>query len=98
VFVELEPMDDQTGLSLVLVGNPLQNRAAELVHRFPSSWSVRGDVPLSLAFPAPGGIEGASLLSIPAKCFEAARTSRSRVKDCWRATEAPADLRFSAAH
>jgi hypothetical protein len=24
VFVELEPVDDQTGLSLVLVGNPLK--------------------------------------------------------------------------
>jgi hypothetical protein len=80
VFVELEPIGDQTGLSLVLVGNPLKTVRQNWFIDFVSV-GVRGDVPLSLAIPGPKGHQGASLLLNTRQMLEAARTSRPRVKD-----------------
>ena len=80
VFVELEPIDDQTGMSLVLVGNPLKTVRQNWFIDFVSV-GVRGDVPLSLGVPGPRGHQGASLPLNTRQMLEAARTSRSRVKD-----------------
>jgi hypothetical protein len=80
VFVELEPVDDQTGLSLVLVGNPLKTVRQTWFIDFVTI-GVRGDVLLLLGIPGPRGHQGASLLLNTRQMLEAARTSRTRVKD-----------------
>jgi hypothetical protein len=79
VFVELEPVDDHTGINLVLVGNPLRTVRQTWFIDFVSI-GVRGEVPLLLGIPGPRGYQGASLLLNTRQMLKAARTSRSAVK------------------
>jgi len=80
VFVELEPVDGQTGLSLVLVGNPLRTIRQTWFIDFVTV-GVCGYVPLLLGIPGPRGHQGASLLLNTKQMLEAAHNSRARVKD-----------------
>ncbi len=80
VFVELEQIDGQTGLSLVLIGNPLKTVRQTWFIEFVAV-GVREDVPLQLGIPGPRGHQGASLLLNTSQMLEAARTSRLRVKE-----------------
>ena len=80
VFVELEPVDDQTGLSLVLVGNPLKTVRQPWFIEFVTT-GVRGDLPLLLGIPGPRGHQGASLLLNTRQMLDAAQASRARVKE-----------------
>jgi len=79
VFVELETSGGQTGLSLVLVGNPLKTVRQTWFIEFVSV-GVRGDVPLQLGIPGPRGHQGASLLLNTRQMLDAARTAPGRVK------------------
>jgi hypothetical protein len=80
VFVELEPVDGQTGISLVLVGNPLRTIRQSWFIEFVTV-GVCGDVPLLLGIPGPKGHQGASLLLNTKQMLEAARGSRAQVKE-----------------
>ena len=80
VFVELEPVDGDTGLSLVLVGNPLKTVRQPWFIDFVAT-GVRGNVPLQLGIPGPRGHQGASLLLNTQEMREAASISRARVKE-----------------
>mgnify|MGYP001551736834 CR=1 FL=1 len=78
VFVEVEEIDGETGISLVLVGNPLKTLRQPWFTDF-VAWAVTADVLLSLGIPGPPGRQGASL---PLNTVEmkAAAASRSQVK------------------
>jgi hypothetical protein len=80
VFVELEPMEGRTGLSLVLVGNPLKTLRQSWFIEFVAA-GVRGDIPLALGIPGPRGHQGASLLLDSGDMLAAANRSRAAVKD-----------------
>jgi hypothetical protein len=80
VFVELEPANGQTGLSLVLVGNPLKIVRQPWFIDFVAA-GVRGQVPLSLGIPGPRGRQGASLLLNTDAMRGAANRSRAQVKE-----------------
>ncbi|MGA7710585.1 MAG: hypothetical protein WCA81_01690 [Rhizomicrobium sp.] len=80
VFVEVEPVDDRTGLSLVLVGNPLKTVRQSWFIEFVKI-GVGGDVPLQLGVPGPKGHQGAALLLNTREMLQAVRTSRAAVKD-----------------
>jgi hypothetical protein len=80
VFAELVPVDDQTGLSLVLVGNPLKTLRQPWFIDFVAI-GVRGDFPLLLGIPGPRGHQGAELPLNTSQMLEAARSARGRVKD-----------------
>jgi hypothetical protein len=79
VFVELEAMGDRTGISLLLVGNPLKTVRQAWFIEFVAI-GVQGHVPLSLGIPGPPGYQGASLPLNTRQMFEAANISRARVK------------------
>lgn len=80
VFVEVEVVDDETALSLVLIGNPLKTVRQSWFIDFVIT-GVRGNVPLHLGIPGPKGFQGASLPLNTRQMFEAVGTSRARVKD-----------------
>jgi hypothetical protein len=80
VFVELEPMNDKIGLSLVLVANPLKTVRQTWFIDFVIT-GVRGNVPLELGIPGPKGYQGAVLPLNTREMYAAASTSRSCVKD-----------------
>jgi hypothetical protein len=80
VFVEIELVDGQTGLSLVLTGNPLKTVRRTWFIDFVAI-GVGGDVPMLLGIPGPKGRQGASLLLNTRQMLEAARISRVRVKE-----------------
>ncbi len=79
MFVEFEPVDDRTGLSLVLVGNPLKTVRQSWFIEFVKV-GVCGDVPLQLGIPGPKGHQGAALLLNTREMLQAARTSRAAGK------------------
>ena len=79
VFVELEPVDDLTGISLVLIGNPLRTIRQAWFIAFVTT-GVLGDVPLLLGIPGPRGYQGASLLLNTRQMRDAANTSPQHVK------------------
>ena len=79
VFVELEPVEGQTGLSLVLVGNPLKTVRQPWFIEFVAT-GIRGDVPLELGIPGPPGRQGASLRLNTHDMLAAANHSRAAVK------------------
>ncbi len=62
VYVEVEPIEGTTGLSLVLVGNPLKTVRQPWFIDFVATGSARGTCPWSLGIPGPKGHQGASLL------------------------------------
>jgi len=78
VFVEVEVIDDQTALSLVLVGNPLKTLRQPWFIDFVIT-GVRGNVPLHLGIPGPPGFQGASLPLNTKQMYEAS-LSRVRTK------------------
>ena len=80
VFVELEPVDGQTGLSLVLVGNPLKTVRQPWFIDFVIT-GVRGNLPLLLGIFGPKGHQGASLLLNTRQMHVAAGVSRAQVKE-----------------
>lgn len=80
VFVEIELIDDQTVISMVLVGNPLKTVRQPWFIDFVIT-GVRGNVPLHLGIPGPKGFQGASLPLNTAEMYTAAGISRARVKD-----------------
>lgn len=80
VFVEFEPVGDTTGMSLVLIGNPLKTVR--------QSWfidfivvGIQGDIPLLLGIPGPKGCQGATLLLNTKEMLAATYISRAQVKD-----------------
>ena len=80
VFVELEPVQGQTGLSLVLVGNPLKTVRQPWFIDFVAA-GVRGNILLSLGIPGPRGHQGASLLLNTHDMLAAANQTRAAVKE-----------------
>ena len=80
VYVEVEPVEGATGLSLVLVGNPLKTVRQTWFIDF-IAVGVKGHVPLSLGILGPTGYQGASLLLNTREMLAAARQSRTQVKD-----------------
>jgi hypothetical protein len=79
VFVEVEPLEGTTGLSLVLVGNPLKTVRQPWFIDFVAT-GVRANVPLALGIPGPRGHQGASLLLNTEDMLAAAKSSRAEVK------------------
>ncbi len=57
VFAEVEEMEGETGISLVLVGNPLKTVRQPWFADF-VAWAVTDDVLLSLGIPGPPGAPG----------------------------------------
>lgn len=80
VFVEIEWIDDQTTLSLVLVGNPLKTIRQPWFIDF-IRVGIDGGVPLHLGLPGPPGYQGASLSLNTRQMADAAAVSRARVKE-----------------
>jgi hypothetical protein len=80
VFVEVEAIEGMTGLSLVLLGNPLKTVRQPWFIDFIAT-GVKGDVPLSLGIPGPKGHQGASLLLNTREMIQAAHRSRGDVKN-----------------
>lgn len=80
VFVEFEPVGDTTGLSLILVGNPLKIvRQAWFIDFIVAG--VQSNIPLSLAIPGPRGYQGATLLLNTREMLAATNISRAHVKE-----------------
>lgn len=79
VFVEIEVIDDETALSLTLVGNPLRTVRQPWFIDFVAT-GVRGSVPLHMGIPGPRGFKGASLPLNTRQMYAAAGTSRASVK------------------
>jgi hypothetical protein len=79
VFVELEPHEGKTAISLVLVGNPLKTVRQGWFIDFIAT-GVNGHQPLTLGIPGPPGCQGASLMLNTDEMRHAARTSRAAVK------------------
>jgi len=79
VFVELEPHEGGTAISLVLLGNPLKTVRQPWFIDFIAT-GVRGNLPLMLGIPGPPGRQGASLKLNTDAMAEAARLSRAAVK------------------
>lgn len=80
VYVEVEPVEGATGLSLVLVGNPLKTIRQPWFIDFVII-GVKESVPLVLGIPGPKGHQGASLLLNTKEMHQAALQSRARVKE-----------------
>lgn len=80
VYVEVEPLEGTTGLSLVLVGNPLKIVRQPWFIDFVTT-GVKGSAPLVLGIPGPKGHQGASLLLNTKEMHQAALHSRARVKE-----------------
>ncbi|MGH6827811.1 MAG: YkgJ family cysteine cluster protein [Rhizomicrobium sp.] len=79
VFVEVEALQGMTGLSLVLIGNPLKTLRQPWFVDFVTI-GVKGGVPLSLGILGPRGHQGASLLLNTQDMLAAASQSRAQVK------------------
>jgi hypothetical protein len=79
VFVELEPYDGQTAISLVLVGNPLKTVRQPWFIDFVAI-GIKGNLPLMLGIPGPPGHQGASVMLNTDAMLRAAATSRAAVK------------------
>ncbi len=79
VFVELEPHDGRTAISLVLLGNSLKTVRQPWFIDFIAT-GIRGNLPLMLGIPGPPGRQGASLELNTDAMIAAARTSRAAVK------------------
>ena len=80
VYVEVERIEGATGISLVLVGNPLKIVRQPWFIDFIAT-GIRGNVPLSLGIPGPKGHQGASLTLNTRDMLAAAGQSRGQVKD-----------------
>jgi hypothetical protein len=79
VYVEVEETEEGTGISLVLVGNPLKTvRQAWFVDFV--AWAMANDVLLSLGVPGPPGHQGAALPLNTVEMAAAARGARAQVK------------------
>jgi hypothetical protein len=79
VFVELEPHEGRTAISLVLVGNPLKIVRQPWFIDFVAA-GIKGGQPLMLGIPGPPGYQGASLVLDSDAMILAARTARADVK------------------
>jgi hypothetical protein len=79
VFTEIEVIEDETAISLVLIGNPLKTIRQSWFLDFVIT-GVEGGVPLHLGLPGPDGFQGASLPITTRQMAEAAATSRAVVK------------------
>jgi hypothetical protein len=79
VFVELEPYEGQTAISLVLVGNPLKTIRQPWFIDFVTT-GIQGGLPLMLGIPGPPGRQGASLMLNTKEMVQAAEASRAAVK------------------
>ena len=79
VFVELEPHEGRTAISLVLLGNPLKTVRQSWFIDFVVT-GIRGGLPLMLGIPGPPGHQGASLQLNTEAMTNAVRTSRAAVK------------------
>lgn len=71
IFVEVEVIDEETALSLVLIGNPLRIVRQAWFQDFVIT-GVRGGVPLHLGIPGPIGFQGASVILNTNEMFAAA--------------------------
>ena len=80
VYVEVEPVEGATGLSLVLVGNPLKTVRQSWFIDFVAT-GLKMHVPLVLGIPGPRGHQGASVLLNTREMLAAARHSRGQIKD-----------------
>lgn len=80
VFVEVEEIDDETAISLILIGNPLKTVRQDWFLDFVRT-GVGGHVPLHLGIPGPPGFKGASVPLNTRQMFEACAVSRARVKE-----------------
>lgn len=80
VLVEIEVVDDETALSLILVGNPLKTVRQKWFIDFVTT-GILGRVPLYLGIPGPRGYQGASLSLNTRQMNDAAHLSAGRVKD-----------------
>ncbi len=79
VFVELEPHEGKTAISLVLVGNPLKTVRQPWFIDFIAT-GIKGGLPLMLGILGPPGRQGASLQLNTEEMRAAARGSRAEVK------------------
>ena len=79
VFAEYQVLDGVTGLSLMLVGNPLKTVRQPWFIDFVAT-GVNGHQPVMLGIPGPPGRQGASLMLDTDEMRHAARTSRAAVK------------------
>jgi hypothetical protein len=79
VFVELEPVEDETGISLVLVGNPLRTVRQSWFIDFVAV-GIQGGVKLLLGIPGPAGHQGASVLLNGPEMARAAAGPRAGVR------------------
>jgi len=80
VFVEIEVIEQETALSLILVGNALKTVRQPWFIDFVAT-GVRGHVPLYLGIPGPTGFKGASLLVTTRQMHDAAGAGRVSVKE-----------------
>jgi hypothetical protein len=80
VFVEIEVIDDETAISMILTGNPLKTIRQDWFLEFVAT-GADGGVPLYMGIPGPIGFKGASLLITTRQMAEAARQSRSKVRE-----------------
>jgi hypothetical protein len=79
VFVEFQLLDGVTGLSLMLVGNPLKSVRQPAFIDFVANGVTR-NVPLWMTLPGPPGYQGAQSLMNTHPMRQAAATSRGHVK------------------
>ncbi len=79
VFVELEEVDGQTGLKLVLAGNPLKTVRQPWLIDFVVT-GVQTGVPLLLGIPGPRGFQGASVLLNTREMLAACAGPRTQVR------------------
>jgi hypothetical protein len=79
VFIEFQLLNGVTGLSLMLVGNPLKTVRQPWFVDFIANGVVQ-NVPLWMTLPGPPGHEGAQSLTNTQKVREAAATSRAALR------------------
>ena len=79
VFVEFQQLNGVTGLSLMLVGNPLKSLRQPFFIDFVAN-GVTQNVPLWMTLPGPPGHEGAQSLMNIQPMREAAATSRAALR------------------
>jgi hypothetical protein len=80
VFAEFQVLDNVTGVSLMLVGNPLRTVRQGWFIDFVAN-GVTHNVPVWMTLPGPPGHEGAQSLMNTGPMREAAAASRARVKE-----------------
>lgn len=80
VFTEIEVIDDETVISLVLIGNPLKTVRQEWFIDFIAT-GVRNSVALHLGLLGPKGYQGASVSLNTRQMTAAAHTARGMVKN-----------------